>query len=126
MDVNAEILIIEETDFGPFLAEDGLVWSREDHFSENSGRPTMSKRLHTKLISSKAILQVTCMPVSSEDSRRLLKALKPGLLIVKFDSPEEGIITRRFLNKTPQIPLHRVYRNGKRMWGSLTFTLEEE
>ncbi len=121
-----EILVIEGVNFGPFIEEDGLEWDRGDYFSPNSGRPTMNKKAHMKLVARKPKFRVTCMPMTSADSSRLLAALEQPIVQAKVDSPDAGIITRRFVVMGLNGCLHRVYRNGKRLWGGLSFSLEME
>ena len=121
-----EILEINGVDFGPYLEQDGLTWSKEDFFSSSSGRETMDREMHATKVASKVTLEVTCMDIPGDVSRRLLQALHPSFVTVTFDSPEEGVVTKTFLNRDPECQLHRVYRNGKRLWRGLTFTLEEK
>ena len=121
-----EILEINGVDFAPYLEQDGLAWTREDFFSDSSGRETMDREMHAVKITSKVTLEISCVDLPSEVSSRLLQALTPTFVDVKFDSPEEGIVTKKFLNRDPECKLHRVYRNGKRLWRGLAFTLEEK
>ena len=124
--METEILEIEGVNFGPYLSEDGLVYRREDILSNGSGRKTLNRKFRAKIIRSPVHLHVSCLDLPLETSRTLLAALQPGILNVRYEDPEHGLITRRFVNLNPEITLHRVYRDGRKLWRGLEFELVEE
>ena len=51
------------TDITPYIAAQGLKWSRNDIDAENSGRDTQDGLMHRKRVSQKIRLDISCKPL---------------------------------------------------------------
>ena len=78
------VLKIGDVDILPYVAENGIKWQRNDLDGENAGR-TMDGTMHRSRVATKVRLDITCMPLKTEDAMKILNAIFPEYVTVTSD-----------------------------------------
>lgn len=105
----------------PFISQKGIKWQRNDLDGSNAGR-TMDGTMHRDRVTSKIRLDITCLPLSSEDAKTVLNAISPEYVEVEYIDPMHGRVTKSMYSNN--IPA--TYINTKTdMWEGITFPLIE-
>lgn len=114
------------TDLVPYLAFNGLKWSRNDIDAAGSGRDTQDGLLHRARVAIKVRLDGTCRPLEQTEATIVLTALKPEWLDVQYFDPQEGSIQTKkmYSNNIPATFL--IQHGSKQYWEGITFPLIEE
>ena len=108
----------------PYLAEDGLKWTRFDVEAPDTGR-TLDGVMHRGRVASKVRLDVTCRPLTSDQAQIVLRAILPEFVTVRYIDPQDGSVTRTmYSNNIPTI-CATVNPDGTCIWKGLTFPLIE-
>lgn len=119
-------LIVNGIDFAPYVAYQGFKWQRSDVDGENTTRSLDNAYLHRDRIAIKYRLDITCRPLTTQESSIVLKAIRPVFVTVTYTDPEEGreVTREMYSNNIPAQFLMRS-RDGKERWGGITFPLIE-
>ena len=108
----------------PYLAEDGLKWTRFDVEAPDTGR-TLDGVMHRGRVASKVRLDVTCRPLTSDQAQIVLRAILPEFVTVRYIDPQDGAVTKTmYSNNIPTI-CATVHPDGSAIWKGLTFPLIE-
>ena len=108
----------------PYLAEDGLKWTRFDVEAPDTGR-TLDGVMHRGRVASKVRLDVTCRPLTDDQAMTVLRAILPEFVTVRYIDPQDGSVTRTmYSNNIPTI-CATVNPDGTAVWKGLTFPLIE-
>ena len=115
------VLKINGVDIVPYIAQKGIKWTRNDIDGEGSGR-TLDGVMHRSRLDSKIRLDITCLPLSSEDARKVLNAIYPEFIDVEYIDPMYGHTTKTmYSNNNPA-----TYIDTKTdLWEGITFPLIE-
>lgn len=114
-------LIINGVDMIPYLVENGFKWQRQDVDGEEAGR-TMDATMHRDRITIKDRLDITCLPLSTADAKRVLTAIEPEFVTVEYTSPRYGDVQRQmYSNNIPATYCNTVTD----MWEGISFPLIE-
>jgi hypothetical protein len=115
------VLKINGVDIVPYIAQKGIKWTRNDIDGEGSGR-TLDGVMHRSRIDSKIRLDITCLPLSSADARKVLNAIYPEFIDVEYIDPMYGHTTKTmYSNNNPA-----TYIDTKTdLWEGITFPLIE-
>lgn len=112
---------INGVDMLPYIVQNGIKWQRNDIDGANAGR-TMDGTMHRERVTSKVRLDVTCLPLSSENASVVLNAIYPEYVEVEYTDPMIGLcIKQMYSNNTPATYID-TYTN---MWEGITFPLIE-
>lgn len=115
------VLKINGVDMLPYIVQNGIKWQRNDVDGPNAGR-TMDGYMHRERVTSKVRLDVTCLPLSSEDASVVLNAVYPEYVEVEYIDPMLGHrITTMYSNNTPATYID----TDTDMWEGITFPLIE-
>lgn len=115
------VLRVNGVDITRFVAQRGIKWQRNDIDGENAGR-TLDGKMHRDRITSKVRLDVSCLPLSTEDVKTVLNAIYPEYVEVTYTDPMYGLITKTmYSNNNPA-----TYINTKTdLWEGIAFPLIE-
>lgn len=118
------VLTINGTDVTPYIAYQGVKWSRNDIDSVNTGR-AMDGLMYRGRIATKIRLDITCRPLTADELRLLLNLIYPEYVQVTYDDPMYGRVTKTmYSNNNPATYLIR-RRTGIELWSGITFPLIE-
>ena len=105
----------------PYLVQNGIKWTRSDIDGDDAGR-TMDGTMHRDRITSKVRLDVTCLPLSSEEAAVVLNAIMPEFVTVEYTDPMEGTVTKTmYANNIPATYIDTVTD----LWEGIAFPLIE-
>lgn len=92
---------INGTDITPYIAHQGVKWSRNDVDGPNAGR-TISGLMIRDRVATKIRLDITCRPLKNDELRILLNLLLPEFITVTYDDPMYGVVTKTmYSNNNP-------------------------
>ena len=115
------VLKINGVDMLPFIAQKGIKWQRNDLDGSNAGR-TLDGVMHRERLASKVRLDITCLPLSSQDAKTVLNAIFPEYVEVEYTDPQYGLVYKTmYSNNTPATYINTVTD----MWEGITFPLIE-
>ena len=116
---------INGIDMLPYVAFQGLKWTRNDIDGPDAGR-NMAGTMLRQRVTTKVRLDVTCRPLTSAESHIVLSAIKPEYVTVQYTDPEEGTTVTKsmYANNNPASFLIRK-KNGEEYWNGITFPLVE-
>lgn len=118
------VLKIDGVDILPFVAKKGIKWQRSDLDGEGAGR-TMDGVMHRSRITSKIRLDVTCMPLRSEDAATVLNAIYPEYVSVEYTDPMYGHVTKTMYSNNNPATFMSIHSDGTEYWEGITFPLIE-
>lgn len=105
----------------PYIVQNGIKWQRNDIDGTNAGR-TMDGTMHRERVTSKVRLDVTCLPLSSENASIVLNAIYPEYVEVEYTDPMYGpSIKQMYSNNNPATYVDTVTD----LWEGITFPLIE-
>ncbi len=112
------------TDLAPYIAIEGLKWSRNDIDASDAGRD-QSGLLHRARVAIKIRLDANCRPLNETELTTVLTALKPEWLQVQyFDVQEGSVVTKKMYSNN--IPASFLIRKGTvNLWSGISFPLIE-
>lgn len=114
------------TDLTPYIAFQGLKWSRNDVEASTSGRGTQDGLMHRARVSIKIRLDVSCVPMTAESAQTVLQAIKPMWLQVQYYDPQEGSVQTKKMYSN-NIPASFCILKGTTMyWMGIEFPLIEQ
>lgn len=121
----ASILTINGVDFEPFLARDGVVWTRNDVDSSEAGEMADGTVRRDRVII-RPSLQITIenwkVYITNEIVNTILTALDPQWVNVTYHDPRLGkMVTRQFYTNSPSVRV--MSTKGKTRWAIEPFTL---
>lgn len=119
------VFMIDGVDFSSYVEEGGLNWTRNDIDSSNSGRNTLDGVIIRDRIRVIYNLNVTCMPLTGEQCRKLLEALEPKFVQVTVNHPRYGLTTRDMYANNFPIHHSRTQNDGSELWDGIKFPLVE-
>lgn len=115
------ILKINGVDITPFIAQRGIKWQRNDLDGSNAGR-TMDGTMYRERVTSKVRLDITCLPLSSENASTVLNAIYPEYVEVEYIDPMYGrSVKTMYSNNTPATFIDTVTD----LWEGIAFPLIE-
>lgn len=113
-------------DLLPYIANQGLKWQRSDVDGPSAGRD-LSGKLWRNRVATKVRLDVTCRPLTSEETSKVLTAVMPEWVMVRYYDPQVGsvVVKTMYSNNNPASFLLKK-TNGNELWGGITFPLIEQ
>lgn len=86
-------ITIDGLDITPYIAYQGVQWSRNDVDGPNAGR-TMSGLMIRDRVATKIRLDITCRPLKTDELRTLLNIIYPEFVTVVYDDPMQGMVSK--------------------------------
>lgn len=80
-------------DLTPYIALEGLKWSRNDIDAAGSGRDTQDGYMHRHRVAQKARFDATLRPLSQSELNMILTWVQPETFLVKTADPISGLTT---------------------------------
>lgn len=122
------ILKINGVDMKPYIANQGVSYTRNDIDGPNAGR-TLDGTMYRDRVTVKDKWTITCKPLKSEDCAKVMQAIYPEYVTVTVTDPRTNS-TRTFeaySNNVPAQYLIRKYEDGKWVdyWQGISFPLIE-
>ena len=115
------VLKINGVDMLPFIAQKGIKWQRNDLDGSNAGR-TLDGVMHRERVTSKVRLDITCLPLSSQDAQIVLNTIFPEYVEVEYTDPHYGLVYKTmYSNNTPATYINTTTD----MWEGIVFPLIE-
>lgn len=113
------------TNITPYIAAQGLKWTRNDVDAQGSGRDTEDGLLHRHRVAQKIRLDITCRPLLQEELNALLNAIDPEWLQVRYwDALAGDYVTKIMYTST--VPAAFYFDDGVRQyWTGVEFPLIE-
>lgn len=120
------ILEIDGFDIVPYIAYQGVQWQREDVDASDAGRD-LAGDLHRARVATKIRLDITCRPLTAKETSKILTAIMPEFVTVRYYDPQIGAVTQKtmYSNNNPAQYLIR-RESGLELWGGITFPLIEK
>lgn len=120
------VLEIDGLDIVPYILFQGLKWQREDIDGPDAGRD-LGGDLHRDRVATKRRLDVTCRPLTGEETSKVLSAIMPEFVSVKYYDPQEGkVVTRTMYSNNNPASYCIKRRDGTELWNGITFPLIEQ
>ena len=115
------VLKIDGVDMLPFIKQKGIKWTRNDLDGPDAGR-TMDGTMHRERVTSKVRLDITCIPLTSDQAAVVLNAIYPEYITVEYTDPMYGLITRTmYSNNNPATYID----TSTDLWEGIAFPLIE-
>ena len=92
---------INGTDITPYIAHQGVKWTRADIDGVNAGRSISGLMIRDR-VATKIRLDITCRPLKNDELKILLNLLLPEFIQVTYDDPMYGVVTKTmYANNNP-------------------------
>ena len=108
----------------PYIAEDGIRWTRFDVEAPDTGR-TLDGVMHRGRVAIKIRLDITCRPLSDTEAQQVLQAILPEYVTVRYIDPQDGPVVRTMYSNNNPAVCATVYPDGTCIWKDLSFPLIE-
>ena len=115
---------VDGKDITPYIAYGGVKWQRNDIDGENAGR-MLDSNMRRNRVSTKIRLDVTCRLLTTEEARVVLNAVLPEYVMVEYDDPMYGTVTKKMYSNNIPATFAMKKSNGIEYWGGITFPLIE-
>ena len=117
-------ITIDGVDITPYIAFNGVKWSRNDVDGPNTGR-TMSGLMVRDRVATKIRLDVTCRPLNDTELHTLLNLLLPVFVQVTYEDPMYGLVTKTMYANNNPATIFKKQNDSLEHWTDITFPLVE-
>lgn len=117
-------LKIDGHDITDWIAAGGVSWKRNDVEDADAGR-TMDGMMHRNRVAIKIRMDITCVPLTTEQMMRLQQLLKPMYITVEYLDLLEGPVRKTMYSNNIGTNIVLTRRGGVHMWSGMTFPLIE-
>lgn len=120
------VLKIDGVDMTPYIAHQGVKWQRADIDVAPTGR-SLSGELMRSRVATKIRLDVTCVPLTTEQASKVLTAIMPVWVQVTYTDPQIGseVTKTMYSNNNPASYL-MAKPDGREYWSGIEFPLIEQ
>lgn len=120
------VLEIDGFDITPYIAFQGFKWQREDVDGPGAGRD-LSADMRRERVATKRRLDITCIPLTSEQTSKVLTAIMPEWVSVRYYDPQEGKVVKKTMYSNNNPASYCIKRkDGTELWSGITFPLIEK
>ena len=120
-------LTIDGVDMTPYIANRGIKWQRSDVDAEGAGMSNLSGDLMRKRIKTRRRLDVTCIPLTTEQASMVLTAIMPEWVTVTYTDPQMGTeVTKTMYSNNNPASFFLRRPDGTEYWDGITFPLIEK
>lgn len=119
------VLTVNGVDMIPYIAKQGIKWTRNDVDGQNTGRSLDNAYLIRDRIAVKVRLDITCRPLKTSEIKTVLQAVYPEYVTVAYTDPMTGgtVTKQMYSNNIPASFL--MIKGTEEWWGGVTFPLIE-
>lgn len=116
---------INGLDMKPYIANQGLQWTREDLEGANAGRGSIDGTMYRDRRAIKYRFDITCRPLLDTELSLVLQAINPEYITVRFTDPLDLTVKTKtfYSNNVPASFLMRI--GSKEYWSGLNFPVIE-
>lgn len=118
-------ITINGTDITGYIAEEGVKWSRNDIDGPNAGRDLSGTEIRDR-VCTKIRLDIQCRKLTYQELQRLVKALYPEFVTVRYADPLFGVRSAIMYCNKNEGDIFRRKRNGTEQWTPSPFALVEK
>jgi len=86
-------ITIDGVDVTPYIAHQGVKWTRSDVDGPNAGR-TITGLMIRDRVATKIRLDITCRPLTGDELHTLLNVILPVFVQVTYEDPMLGLVTK--------------------------------
>lgn len=120
------IVEIDGVDIVPVIAYQGVKWQRSDVDGPGAGRD-LGSDLRRNRIGTKRRLDITCIPLTTEQASKILTLIMPEWVTVRYTDPQEGrVITKTMYSNNNPASYCIAREDGTELWSGITFPLIEK
>lgn len=117
-------VVVDGYDLTPYIAKNGIKWSRNDLDGPNTGR-NLDGILIRDRVAIKIKLEITCRPLAYDELQFVYQAILPEFFTVVYDDPLFGNTSKiMYSNNVRGEPL-LVDSDGVELWDNVTFPMIE-
>lgn len=117
-------IVVDGYDLTPYIAKNGIKWSRNDLDGPNTGR-NLDGILIRDRVAIKIKLEVTCRPLTYDELQFVYQTILPEFFTVVYDDPLFGNTSKiMYSNNVRGEPL-LVDSDGVELWDNITFPMIE-
>lgn len=116
---------INGVDITPYIAHQGVKWSRNDVDGPNAGRNIAGTMIRDR-VSTKIRLDITCRPLKLPELQRILNLILPEFVTVTYDDPMYGRVSKIMYANNNGATYLFPRTNGDEYWNDITFPLVEK
>jgi len=118
------VLIVNNVNIVPYIAQGGIKWQRNDIDAPNTGR-TMDGTMQRGRVTTKIRMDITCRPMKASELQTILNAIYPEYVNVIYDDPMYGRVTKTMYSNNNPASFLVIQENGEEWWTGVTFPLVE-
>ena len=115
---------VNGVDLLPYVAENGIRWTRFDVEAPDTGR-TLDGVMHRGRVAKKVRLDITCRPLLSSEAAIVLAAIEPEYVTVQYVDPMDGLTVKTMYSNNIPVTCAMAYEDGDAVWRDLSFPLVE-
>lgn len=109
-----------------YIAYGGFKWQRSDIDDSDTGRD-LSGDLRRNRVATKRRLDITCRLLTSEELKKVLTAIMPEFVTVRYYDPQVGSVVSRTMYSNNNPASFAIKKpNGTVYWSGVTFPLIEK
>lgn len=120
----AMVFTVNGVNMLPYVAYQGLKWSRNDVDAPNTGR-TMDGTMQRGRVATKIKIEVKCRPLKTAEAQIVLNAILPEYVTVVYTDPMSGQITRTMYSNNNPASFCILKPDGTEYWDGIEFPLVE-
>lgn len=120
----AMVFTVNGVNMLPYVAYQGLKWSRNDVDAPNTGR-TMDGTMQRGRVATKIKIEVKCRPLKTVEAQIVLNAILPEYVTVVYTDPMSGQITRTMYSNNNPASFCILKPDGTEYWDGIEFPLVE-
>lgn len=120
----AMVFTVNGVNMLPYVAYQGLKWSRNDVDAPNTGR-TMDGTMQRGRVATKIKIEVKCRPLKTAEAQIVLNAILPEYVSVVYTDPMSGQIARTMYSNNNPASFCILKPDGTEYWDGIEFPLIE-
>lgn len=117
-------LKIDGVDITDYIAAGGVKWSRNDVEDPDAGR-TLDGLMHRNRVATKIRMDITTVPLLTEDMQRLQQLLSPVYITVEYPDLVNGAVIKTMYSNNISTNIVLTNRQHGHYWSGCTFPLIE-
>lgn len=112
----------------PYVAEDGIKWSRNDVDGDNAGRVLNLAKMQRDRLAIKMRHDFTLRELTTQELRQIYRAIEPVFVTVQYDgsATSDTAVTRVMYSNNMSGTLAEVYDEETDLHKNITFPLIEQ
>ena len=118
---------VNNVDFIPFIADEGLQIEENDLDADGSGR-YLDGEMERRVVARKDKHTIKCMPLSTENANIVLQAISAGEVVEVYTNvhPKYGTVIKTMYNSARTAAVFSLDESGRAVWNNISFTLIEK